>query len=325
MRPILSIIVPVYNVEIFLKQCIDSILSQTFYNFELILVDDGSPDNSGIICDEYSKLDNRIKVVHQENGGLSAARNVGIDIAEGEYIGFVDSDDWIDSEMYEKLYKRAVDEKSDIVACNYYCMDKYGGIKPRVLNAIDLEYDKESAMKEIFTNNILAFSAFNKIYKRDLFDNLRYKEGIIVEDMDIAYKLVFRSKKISFLKDCLYYYRYNANSILRKKFNMKRLDEYFVKKDMYHFYALHYPELENYLYFELCVTGIILYTYICIYFPTMSREYKYLVNLDHKRLKLLIKNDRLNFKNRVRVRIFMFSPKLHLLICKNLYRIMKKR
>ena len=118
-RPIISIIVPVYNVESYLERCINSILNQTFKNFELILVDDGSTDKSGEICDSFAGYDKRIRVIHKKNGGLSSARNVGLDVSIGKYIGFVDSDDWIDEFMYEKLYRNMIKTKSDIVICNF--------------------------------------------------------------------------------------------------------------------------------------------------------------------------------------------------------------
>lgn len=117
---LISIIVPVYKVENYLSKCLDSMICQTYKNIEIILVDDGSPDNSGKICDDYAKKDSRIKVIHKENGGLSDARNAGLKIATGKYIGFVDSDDYISVEMYEKLYNQAKKEDADIACCNYY-------------------------------------------------------------------------------------------------------------------------------------------------------------------------------------------------------------
>lgn len=120
-KPKISIIVPVYKAEPYLRKCIDSILNQTFKDFELILVDDGSPDRCGEICDEYALKDSRIKIIHKENSGRSSARNVGLDIAQGEYIGFVDSDDWIEPDMYEVLYSKAKIESADIIALNYNC------------------------------------------------------------------------------------------------------------------------------------------------------------------------------------------------------------
>ena len=119
MDPIISIIVPIYNVGKYLPKCIESILNQTFKNFELILVNDGSTDNSGVVCDDYEKKDTRIKIIHKSNGGVSSARNAGLYVAKGEYIGFVDPDDYIDKNMYEKLYRLCIDNNSDIAICRF--------------------------------------------------------------------------------------------------------------------------------------------------------------------------------------------------------------
>ena len=123
-KPLISIIVPIYKVEKYLKKCIQSIMNQTYLNFELILVDDGSPDDCPMICDNYAKLDNRIVVLHKQNGGLSDARNAGLDVARGEYIGFVDSDDFIANNMYEKLLSGLLAEDADMAVCNFSYVDE---------------------------------------------------------------------------------------------------------------------------------------------------------------------------------------------------------
>ena len=117
MQPLISVIIPVYKVELYLRECIDSVLAQTYQNLEVILVDDGSPDQCGSICEQYAEKDNRVCVIHKENGGLSDARNAGIDVAKGEYIGFVDSDDWVAPDMYECLYKASVEYNAEFVVC----------------------------------------------------------------------------------------------------------------------------------------------------------------------------------------------------------------
>ena len=122
-NPLISIIVPIYNVEVYIRNCVDSILGQSYENIEIILVDDGSPDNCGDICDEYGSKDKRIKVIHKKNGGLSSARNAGIDIATGDYLGFIDSDDWIESDMYESLYTALTSHKADISVCGRYIVE----------------------------------------------------------------------------------------------------------------------------------------------------------------------------------------------------------
>ncbi|EGP5489252.1 glycosyltransferase, partial [Enterococcus faecium] len=141
----ISIIVPVYKVEPYLRKCVDSILAQTFTDFEVILVDDGSPDNSGKICDEYASKDSRVRVIHKKNGGLSSARNAGIDVARGKYLGFVDSDDYIEKDMYELLYDNIVKEQADLSICGIY--DIYAGKKVKILPEEYKVLDKVSAMK----------------------------------------------------------------------------------------------------------------------------------------------------------------------------------
>ena len=184
MNPVISIIVPVYKVEKQLNKCIESILNQTFKDYELILVDDGSPDNCGHICDEYEKKDSRIKVIHKKNGGLSDARNAGLDIALGKYIGFVDSDDIIHPQMYEKLYNCINKSNLDIVQCKF---KRFKSIEEININISDSElnfkeYNSQDAIIDLIDNNKINVNAWNKLYKRELFQNERYPKGKIHED-----------------------------------------------------------------------------------------------------------------------------------------------
>ncbi|EME3187758.1 glycosyltransferase, partial [Enterococcus faecalis] len=165
--PKISIIVPVYNVEKYLEKCVRSILAQTFTDFELILVDDGSPDSSGAMCDQFAEQDQRVKVIHKENGGLSDARNAGIEIATGEYLGFVDSDDYIADDMYELLYTNIVKEDADLSICGIY--DVYEGKEPIVKSLIQGTFSREEALLLILQGNIISVHAVNKLYKRKLF------------------------------------------------------------------------------------------------------------------------------------------------------------
>ena len=173
--PKLSIIVPVYKVEQYLHKCIGSILSQTFTDFELILIDDGSPDRSGEICDEYAAKDNRIIVIHQKNRGVSAARNAGLDIAQGEYIGFVDSDDWIEPEMYESMLFNKYME-FDIVTVG---AKSYEDNNVRIILAIDCEFDQEKLLMELIAQpNRIGGGVVNKVFKRSILRNVRFPVGI---------------------------------------------------------------------------------------------------------------------------------------------------
>ena len=222
----LSIIVPIYKVEKQLEQCIKSILNQSFTNFELILVDDGSPDMCGHICDEYEKKDSRIKVIHKKNGGLSDARNAGLDIALGKYIGFVDSDDIIHPQMYEKLYNCINKSNLDIVQCKF---KRFKSIEEININISDSElnfkeYNSQDAIIDLIDNNKINVNAWNKLYKRELFQNERYPKGKIHEDEFLTYKLIYNSSKIGYIDEELYYYYENNNGIMNGSNILKRLD-----------------------------------------------------------------------------------------------------
>jgi glycosyltransferase involved in cell wall biosynthesis len=221
----LSIIVPIYNVEKYLEKCIKTILSQTYKDFELILVDDGSPDKCGIICDEYLKLDNRIRVVHKKNGGLSSARNAGLKIATGEYVAFVDSDDWIEKNMYKKLYREAKKNNGDIVQCKFLKVnEEYTQINNNKIGNINIINNLEALNNLYNERYIETVVTWNKIYRRCLFDNIIFPEGKIHEDEFTTHKLLYKANKVVLIDEELYYYRQTPNSIMNSGFNIKRLD-----------------------------------------------------------------------------------------------------
>lgn len=211
MQPLISVIVPVYKVELFLRQCVDSILAQTYSNLEIILVDDGSPDKCGTICDEYACQDPRVRVIHKENGGLSDARNLGIDAARGEYIAFVDSDDWIAPEMYESMYQAAEKYEAGLVVCEYYdCWSrKYSGWH-KSENQVFLGEEGAKALLELKFGNY----AWNKLYKRELWTpDIRYPVGKNFEDVRTTYKLVQKCETVVVIPQMLYYYRRHGQGI----------------------------------------------------------------------------------------------------------------
>lgn len=228
MKPDLSIVVPVYNVENFIKDCIDSILAQTFADFELILINDGSTDSSGTICDYYSTLDTRIKVIHKRNEGPSVTRNLGIDIAQGEFIGFVDSDDTLDSSMYEKMFATAVKHKADIVACGYKESDEFRHKTKSYINPLgEKNILKNNSIKlelEFFLNQqkcIGYASMCTKLYNRDFLikNNLRVKEKLKIAE-DQCFNIVafsFAQTVCSINEDLYIYRRINYNSIMNRK------------------------------------------------------------------------------------------------------------
>ena len=222
MNPLVSIIVPVFNVEKYLEECLDSILNQTYENIEVILVDDGSTDSSGKICDEYLKKDSRIKVFHKTNGGLSDARNYGVENSNGEYIIFVDSDDYLSKYTLEFSIKEIKDAAADILVF---------AIKREKEEKEILEYKKnifnrEEGIIELFKGNLYRFSAWGKIYKTSIVKKYKFPEGKIHEDQATTYKYFLDANKIAYIDYVGYIYYKRENSILTKKYNIKRLDSF---------------------------------------------------------------------------------------------------
>lgn len=234
----ISIIVPVYDVEKYLENCIESILNQTFKDFELILVDDGSTDNSGKICDIYEKKDSRIKVIHKNNGGLSSARNAGLDIACGKYVGFIDSDDSIHPRMYEILYDLIKKYESDISCCNYKKIydifkDEYENVNSlEVIEMSNIEAIKNLYDKEIGVKLVIAC---NKLYRKNLFDNIRYKVGRVHEDEFMAHRILYNCKKITYVDNELYYYLQREGSIMSQISYKRKVDTLLSKSDRMRF------------------------------------------------------------------------------------------
>ncbi|MFF2877278.1 glycosyltransferase family 2 protein [Gottfriedia sp. NPDC057991] len=235
----ISIIVPAYKVENYLNKCIDSILGQTFKDFELILVNDGSPDHCREICDEYATMDQRVKVIHKENGGLSSARNAGLKIAKGKYIAFVDSDDYIHFKMYEVLYSSAKQNSSDIVICDYLKVKEGEVINS---NESNLRYKEEhytniEALNELYGNKGVKFVVvWNKLFKRHLFDNLEFEENKIHEDEFIAHQLLYKSSKVTYIPIQLHFYLQRKNSITQAGFCIKQLDFIIAYKERVKFF-----------------------------------------------------------------------------------------
>ena len=220
MNELITIIIPIYKVEYYLGRCVDSVLAQTYKNMEIILVDDGSPDRCGELCDEYAKMDARIKVIHKKNGGLSDARNKGIDIAKGEYITFLDSDDWIHEKYIETLYKLLKDTHSDISVCNFI---KTSNEDVQLSTAEEVfEYSKLQALEELLGRYYVQLTtAWGKLYKRSLFENIRFPVGRIHEDEFTTYKLIYNADKVALTTAELYYYWQREDSIMGVGFNQK--------------------------------------------------------------------------------------------------------
>lgn len=222
MKELVSVIIPVYNVEDYLEDCIKSVINQTYQYIEIILIDDGSTDKSSEICDKFALQDNRIRIIHQDNKGLSAARNAGIDMCSGKYITFVDSDDFIDLTMIEKLVEVAVKDGFSMCEKNLYTQNgEKSGIN--VKNKGKLQIKKHSYYKKM-RNNPDYVVVWGKLFDRKLFENIRFWEGIQNEDEDIMPQLVFCAKKIIKICAPLYNYRIRENSIMHSDFSLNKLD-----------------------------------------------------------------------------------------------------
>lgn len=248
---LVSIIIPVYNVAKYLDDCIKSILSQNYHNYEILLIDDGSTDNSGHKCDEYSKQYSCIHTYHKLNGGLSSARNYGINKAQGEYIVFVDSDDVIPPNAISALYN-AIQKNHDGIACGTFgkIADDYtfneSLIKNKNFNSNTKITSKkwDLAVRDICYQRGNNNSVCGKIYHRKVWQGLRFREGILYEDLDIFYKLFKQAKRITFTKECVYLYRQREGSIIQK-FSQKRLDVLDVTDRLLDWAKSESPELEK--------------------------------------------------------------------------------
>lgn len=244
MNPAISIIVPVYNVEPYLRKCLDSIIGQSFKDFEVIIVNDGSTDNSKHICDEYARIDNRVTVIHKENGGLSSARNAGIQIARGEFIGFVDSDDYIDKDMYKILYKLCRETNSDIGICKFQ-REVNGKLFTGQADDLFLELDHNEAMRELFKGVLYRFSVCNKLFKKSCFNQIYFPVGRIHEDLATTYKVFANVSKSVYTSYPGYIYVRRDESILTSTYTQKRLDALIGWKEILQFMMQNYPHLEN--------------------------------------------------------------------------------
>lgn len=229
----ISVIVPVYKVERYIHRCVDSILIQTFSDFELILVDDGSPDNCGAICDAYAAKDNRIHVIHQENGGLSAARNAGIDwvfsSSESQWILFVDSDDWIHPDMLSTLLEAAVTNGVNVSICD-------------IINTYGETPEVQSKPYEVFVyspEEFLTSIACAKLYRRNCFDTIRYPVGKVHEDEFTTYRILFQQDRLAVIHVPLYFYFQNADGIMGSPWSPKRLVSIDAKREQLQFFKEH--------------------------------------------------------------------------------------
>jgi glycosyltransferase involved in cell wall biosynthesis len=239
--PDLSIIIPVYNVDKYLSKCLDSVLSQKNINYEIIIINDGSKDDSGNICEKYAKNNNQIVLINQENKGLSESRNIGVEISNGKYVGFIDSDDFIEEDMFSHLYEMCISDHTEISVCGYYIHDINGLITEK--NSVN--------DKIIFNNNIEAIkycinsdniNAWNKLYKKQLFENIKYPKGKIYEDVFTTTLLLEKSKSIAISSQPKYHYINRNNSISNGMFSVSDFDLGYMYINRYEYFRYKYND-----------------------------------------------------------------------------------
>ena len=266
---LISVIVPVYKVEPYLRKCVESIQAQTHRNLEIILVDDGSPDTCGVICDELAAQDARIQVIHKENGGLSSARNAGLEIAQGEYIGFVDSDDWLEPEAYEWLMDMALSEDVRLVCAGRYDCTSWSGTRQVGLCPSAREViSGEELARRIFRWEHVDSAAWDKLYHRSLFREIRYPLGVVSEDVPTTYRIALEAGRVGMLDKPVYNYFHRPGSITTASFSPKALQPSGHTEKVLAHIRQEYPELsDSATYFHLRHLG-----YVCQTMEIAGRE-----------------------------------------------------
>jgi len=244
LEELISIIVPVYNIGKYLNKCVTSIVNQTYKKLEIILIDDGSTDNSGKICDEWKEKDNRIKVIHKENGGPSKARNYGIEVATGNYLFFVDGDDYIEQDMIEILYKNMIETGAQIVS---------GGYFKEYFYSETVEYAKENyimtpkeAYERMLTRNDFGNEIWDRLYKKELFEDLRFELNKIPEDVGMTFKILDKANKISHIDKPVYHYIQRQGSVEHKKYEIAQTGAVDFSEELIKLMEKKYPNLVGY-------------------------------------------------------------------------------
>ncbi len=320
--PLITVIVPVYKAEKYLERCVDSIRNQTYSNLEIILVDDGSPDNSGMICDSLAKLDKRIKVIHQDNGGSSAARNAGLDAMSGDYVGFVDSDDWIEKEMYEILYSRMISEHADISCCGIkICTDE------KVLHYFnsDLEqnltFERQEALQELTYNKRITGSMSDKLYKANVFQCLRLREGILYEDSQIQPYCLHNVDRVTYTSMPLYCYFQSPESNIRGRYSLRHYDLIKIGEERVLFYQKEYPAISEYaqIYHISNCLNVFAFSYGIKEWKEKRKEIKRYLRAFRYRSKNVNIQKRFIWK----YNLFLFSPGLYSVVMYTYYNMSK--
>ena len=269
---LVSIIIPVYHIEDYLDRCVRSAVSQTYSNLEIILVDDGSPDRCPEMCDQWAAADPRIRVIHQKNGGLSAARNAGLDAASGDYILLLDSDDYISPDAVQLMIKAIFSTGADMSVCGFLQGSEENHHFTEIQSDHPETMSAETALLQMYSDNYSALkfgTAWGKMYKHNLFDNIRYPNGKLFEDIYTTHKLLIKSRKIAVLKAQLFYYYQRPDSIMNMNYSLKKLDylqalvervDFFRQHNLNQLSSIAYDELLHSLIWEYSRTRDLLHS-----------------------------------------------------------------
>ena len=294
----ISVIIPVYNVETYLSTCLESVLHQSYRDLEILLIDDGSTDKCPEICDAYAVKDQRIKVIHKKNGGLSDARNAGLAVVTGDYISFIDSDDCIAPDMLEKMLQAIHDKNADICCCgitSYFEGEaREDELKPEACaGKAPLFY------KKLYKDNTFPVAAWNKLYKAKCWKTMRFPKGKICEDAFTTYLQLDQAERIVQIPDPLYFYRIREESIMTKPFSLSRMDEEEAWRYNYQFMREHYPEVEKYAFdFYLQKVNMLIHVIPLNCRAEYYEQYAYLYLILKKYLKYVLFSSSLPMKYR---------------------------
>lgn len=323
----ISVIVPVYNVELYLRRCLDSIISQSYENLEIILVDDGSLDNCGAICDEYAAKDRRIRAIHKINGGVASARNIGLAVATGDWVGWVDSDDWIEPEMFEVMLKSAENYDADIVICSR--VESY----PDYSLHVDWQQlgllNKKQAIALLVEDNLLQSYLWDKLWKRKLFHDITIPQLKVFEDMAVMYRLFMRAERIVCLPDKFYHYEHHEAGLTAELSLESKINFFQVNRERFENLEQDFPQFIEGSSQVLARAAIRIWTTYydaSIEERTMhSADIDKIAKFNQERCKVMIENAQLGLAGRLVLRLTLYAHPWAFVLARWVNRLYEKK
>lgn len=307
MEKLISIVIPIYNVEKYVDRCIQSVINQTYKNIDIILVNDGSPDNCGQICEKWKKIDSRVSVIHKQNGGLSDARNAGIKVARGEFITFIDSDDYVSENYVEYLFNLICKYDADISICSFYELFEDSNKKIYVGGDREKVFNSETAIETMLYDKDFYTAAWGKLYKTSYFNDIQYPKGKLYEDLATTYKLLEKAKKIVYGPEHLYCYIQRDGSILNSKFSKKNFELLEIIRKLKRDLENRYPNLYD----------AILYRTVCAYMDTVNMIINSKENNYNKEIDNSMRFIRRKFMKIIKIKELSITQKV--LVCSSVF------